>query len=237
MRPPTFIGIVTLSMLFMRCGALETTTSSRLIHSDTARRIALDAIVAAHNMRADGSDIYLKDTIEIPMWVRTPVANAMLDVWRSRSKARDSVIEIYAIRPRNWMNLHEVIISRSFDETRFRALLDRYGLYLKSSSKGLLIYRTDSARNTMALSRMLADSLSKEKYTTAEPNGYFGDGNQIKVRLEVDGVLLEYSIGYGDCSAGCGERRIWSFKAYHNGEVKYLGVRGDPPYDPTLRRP
>jgi hypothetical protein len=233
----TFVLIPTIFIGSFGCGCLESTASSRLIPADTARRIELDAIMVAHNMRATESEIYLKDSIEVPVWARIPIASAMEAVWRSRSKARDTVIEIYAIRPGSWMNFHEIILSRRIDETRFRELLDSFGLYLKKPSQGLTIFRTDSAVNTLALSRLLADSLSKEVYTKVEPNGYFGGGNQVKARLEADGVLLEYSIGYGDCPAGCGEHRIWTFKVFRDGQAKFLGVRGDPPYDPSKRRP
>jgi hypothetical protein len=62
----------------------------------------------------------------------------------------------------------------------------------------------------------------------AEPNGYGGDGNDIRARPENGGWRLEYSVGFGDCPAGCTGRRVWTFVADATGAVRYLGASGDP---------
>jgi hypothetical protein len=62
----------------------------------------------------------------------------------------------------------------------------------------------------------------------AEPNCCVGDGNDIRARPENGGWRLEYSVGFGDCPAGCTGRRVWSFAVDNTGAVRYLGASGDP---------
>jgi hypothetical protein len=50
----------------------------------------------------------------------------------------------------------------------------------------------------------------------AEPDGLAGDGNDIRVEFSPTNVIyLTYSIAWGDCFAGCIERRNWRFRVNH----------------------
>jgi hypothetical protein len=66
----------------------------------------------------------------------------------------------------------------------------------------------------------------------AEPNGVVGDGNDIAGSVGDSRVLLDYSVGYGDCPAGCIARRFYHFAIHDDGTVEYLGATGSPPPKP-----
>src|SRR5947207_492604 len=66
----------------------------------------------------------------------------------------------------------------------------------------------------------------------AEPNGVVGDGNDITGSVEDSRVLLDYSVGYGDCPSGCIGRRFYHFAVHDDGTVDYLGATGSPPPRP-----
>jgi hypothetical protein len=42
-------------------------------------------------------------------------------------------------------------------------------------------------------------------------------------------VRLDYSVGYGDCPAGCIGRRFYHFVVHADGTVEYRGASGTPP--------
>ncbi|MCC6840692.1 MAG: T9SS type A sorting domain-containing protein [Flavobacteriales bacterium] len=60
----------------------------------------------------------------------------------------------------------------------------------------------------------------------AEPNGGCCDGDRITDSVYTDHVNLAYSHGWGDCPAGCTERRFWTFNVYPDCSVQYLGSYG-----------
>ncbi len=62
----------------------------------------------------------------------------------------------------------------------------------------------------------------------AEPNAWAGDGPEIIAQAGTDHWLLTYSLGWGDCPAGCIDRHFWLFKVSTIGEVTYLGSSGTP---------
>jgi hypothetical protein len=63
----------------------------------------------------------------------------------------------------------------------------------------------------------------------AESNSRMGDGNNIQAEW-TDPLLLKltYSFGYGDCPAGCINRRFWDFEVHINGTVNFLRAYGSP---------
>lgn len=69
----------------------------------------------------------------------------------------------------------------------------------------------------------------------ASPSSWGGDGNDITAKPDGDAWLLDFSIGYGDCPAGCIGRRTWAFRVGSDGTVAYLGVSGSAP--PTRTSP
>jgi hypothetical protein len=56
-----------------------------------------------------------------------------------------------------------------------------------------------------------------------------GDGPDIRASVHGEGWRLDYSVGFGDCPAGCIYRHTWSFAVSGDGVVTFLGRSGEPP--------
>lgn len=67
-----------------------------------------------------------------------------------------------------------------------------------------------------------------EGIRTADPNGISGDGNDIRAKLNANGLHeITLSRGWGDCAAGCIRRTFWKFEMQTDGSVVYIGQSGD----------
>jgi len=78
--------------------------------------------------------------------------------------------------------------------------------------------------NMWALGKIF-NKVSGVKY--AEPDGAIGSGNDIMATSHIDLLHYKFTIGWGDCPAGCTQRRYWEYTVSSAGEVKYLGSYGD----------
>lgn len=66
----------------------------------------------------------------------------------------------------------------------------------------------------------------------AHPSPTGGDGSDITASRAAAHWMLEYSLGFGDCPAGCISRHFWSFRVHPNGLVEFAGSGGPPPPAP-----
>jgi len=75
----------------------------------------------------------------------------------------------------------------------------------------------------------LANMLNEvEGIRSADPDGTGGGGDDIRAKLNDDGLHeLTWSRGWGDCSAGCIYRTYWKFEIQEDGSIEYLGRSGD----------
>lgn len=62
----------------------------------------------------------------------------------------------------------------------------------------------------------------------AEPNALVGGDRDITASAANGGWSIEYSLGWGDCPAGCISRHYWTFAVTGAGAVNFLGSRGNP---------
>lgn len=53
-----------------------------------------------------------------------------------------------------------------------------------------------------------------------------GDGNNIEFSTDNDTLFIDFSIGWGDCPAGCINRQYWHFSVF-DCNATYLGLSGD----------
>lgn len=166
--------------------------------------------------------------------------------------ARDSVVALYDVHtfprpdmlrvvlsvdsaaewPRAWRAGHRLTGNAAID-----ALMTEWDLRLDSYHD--LTYFDDAARlsatvplNTFALAARFEEI---EGVFSAGPGGFDGDGDDITAEANAGAWLLEYSVGFGDCPAGCIGRHFWTFRVHDDGVVEYLGSRGDPPPEPGRR--
>jgi hypothetical protein len=184
--------------------------------------------------------------VELPEHMIRSFFNALVHVYHADHIAeRDTVIEEFTIRARPDRMLDQIIVGHDGSESwaqkwkdghRFTGyepidrLIEKYDLYIKKyyshdeMTNWALLY-TNNPLNTIALSEKFA---SIEEVAWAEPNGIIGDGNDIRAKAFSDKIQLDYSVGWGDCPAGCIYRRTWSFTVAKDGRVAFAGVSGPP---------
>lgn len=192
-----------------------------------------DATIVGYyaQLRLDASYI---DTIEIPKSAIERAKRALSYVWLSRSKERDSVIDIYKVRARGAHDFRSIMICPGTDAALYEPLLHSYGLSLVEDQQYFRLYRGDRMLNIDGLSRAVNRRLGNADWC-ASPNHFIGDGDNIWAEFTPSHVDLHYSVGYGDCPAGCIHERVWTFRVGNDGRVDFIGVAGDPPPAPGER--
>src|SRR5207247_33965 len=109
--------------------------------------------------------------------------------------------------------------------TQVAQLLDRFGLTLASFSFDVPVLRARQPLN-MAAVAVLFEGIPG--VLSAAPNGLFGDGDDVRASAAPNGWRLEYSVGSGDCPAGCLARHAWTFLVTPDGNVTFQGSSGAP---------
>ncbi len=164
--------------------------------------------------------------------------------------ARDSVIELYRIhtRPPPELRRFGLLVDslsprfqawreghRFTGDARIDSLLVAYDIellkyYDLTYFQDEVMLRSGRALNLQALAPRF---LVIEGVLEWEPIPTMGgDGNDITARRDRDRWTVEYSVGFGDCFAGCIDRHFWTFRVYADGRVEFAGSRGPPPPAP-----
>ena len=108
------------------------------------------------------------------------------------------------------------------------SLLIEYELELESYSiYQMAILKAHKPLNMKTLGKMF-EKISGVTY--AEPEGFGGSGDDLEANLELLWIRYIFSIGWGDCPAGCINRRFWEYTVSDAGEVRYWGSYGDKLY-------
>lgn len=211
--------------------------SVRALYREDAARMALRYLNSRHE---EGYP-----EVRLPEPLVRSLYRALLHVYNARElAARDSVTQHYSIHtfPRR-PTVHWLIVGvtssadwanawkqgqRLTGNSRVDSLMQHYDLSLSFFDEkahphaGL---RSNEPLNMKALAQRFAP-ISGVRY--AEPSGWAGDGNDIAARAGEDFWQLRYSVGFGDCPAGCTHRHYWTFRVYESGRVEYVGNGGDP---------
>ena len=212
-------------------------------YREDAARLALRYLYEHEETAAD-------EQVELPEPLATSLYNALVRVYAARNlAARDSVVALYRIHTFPNPATRSLIVSvdsstaewveawrqgqRLTGQPRLDALMERYDLSLEEFHRwpwtDIAVLRTAEPLNLRALARLFNPIPG---VTYAEPNGFAGDGNDITAEAGGEGGeafwRLQYSVGYGDCPAGCIARRAWTFRVDADGDVRYLGVSGSP---------
>src|SRR6266581_3564098 len=158
--------------------------------------------------------------IPIPREAVQPYYNALVAVYNATAlPSRDTVVDVYRIHTLGSPATRSLILQLVGTEpwvqrlaqreipTGYPAidsLLARYSLSVGSvfaphDGDVLLTLTAPEPLNMIALAALFG-GIAGVRF--AEPNGVVGDGNNIAGSIE-DAVLLDYSVGYGDCPAGC----------------------------------
>ncbi|MBV6506485.1 MAG: hypothetical protein ILNGONEN_02062 [Syntrophorhabdaceae bacterium] len=206
-------------------------------YREDAVRLALRQINAAGGPASD--------EVELPVDLVRTFYDALIQVYNATMiPARDSVVSIYPIHTFPSPELHRLIVvvdstkpwvqawrrgERLTGNPQIDQLLETFGLqldyYYPGPGSPMAILRSTRPLNLSALAERFT-GIDGVNY--AGPDGVVGAGNDIKASFYGSDWQLDYSLGWGDCPAGCTARHFWRFHIYSDGRVKYAGSRGTP---------
>jgi len=249
MRPVSFL-LAAVVML----AACDTATAPRSIQSSVDDSGVPAELRAAY--LEDANRLALRDLlangsseVSIPEDAVQPYYNALVLVYNAAAlPARDTVVDVYRIHTMNpatrslllWLLGTEDWVQRlarreiPTGDPTIDTLLTRYSLtvgsvYTMHDGDVLITLGPPEPLNINALAGLFRGTTGVR---FAEPNNGVGDGNDIGGSIDGSRVLLDYSVGYGDCPAGCIARRFYHFAVHDDGTVEYLGASGAPPPQP-----
>jgi len=207
--------------------------------------------------REDATRLALRDLlndgfteITIPSEPAQPYYDALVLVYNATIlPARDTVVDVYRIHtfpsPTTRSLLLELLGTEEWAQRLARrevptgeptvdSLLARYSLSVGSAftmhdGDVLVTLGPPEPLNVQALA-LLFRGIQGVRFS--EPNGVVGDGDNISGSVNESRVLLDYSVGSGDCPAGCIGRRFYHFAVNSDGTVEYRGASGTPPPPP-----
>ncbi len=249
MKPVTFL--LTAAVVLAAC---DTATAPRSVQSSVDDSRVPAELRAAY--LEDANRLALRDLlangfseVPIPQDAVQPYYNALVLVYNATAlPARDTVVNVYGIHARGPATrslLLQLLGTETWVERLARreiptgepavdTLLARYSLsvgtvYTLHDGDVLITLGPPEPLNITALAGLFR-GISGVRF--AEPNNLIGAGNDIGGLIDGSRVLLDYSVGYGDCPSGCIARRFYHFAVRDDGTVEYLGASGSPPPHP-----
>jgi hypothetical protein len=204
----------------------------RETYRDDAARLALRQIHA--------TDGLANDEVELPAELVRTFYQRLIYVYNAESiPARDSIVSLYSIHTFPSPELYRLIVmvdstkswvqawrrgERLTGNSEIDLLIEMFDLQLEQYYSGpgspMAILRAARPLNQAALAKRFA-GIDGVNY--AEPDGVIGDGNDIEAFSTNSYCRLDYSLGWGDCPAGCTARHFWRFRVYSDGRVEYVG--------------
>lgn len=184
--------------------------------------------------------------VRIPDELHGSLLNALGHIYRTVGlPARDSVVEVYAIHTFPGPTLDEVTLIGLDTSCAWAArlaaeivptghpvvdsLMQAYALSVRQvfgiGASRYVLLRSSLPLQIAELARRFNGI---ECLTGAEPNGVTGDGNDIRAEAEGEAWKITFSLGWGDCPAGCISRHVWTFRVRPDGQVEFLGSGGTP---------
>ncbi len=210
------------------------------------------AVLVVRHLKESGDS--RRREIRLPETLVTSLYSSLIHVYNATDlPARDFAVRDYTIHARGQAALFELLVGVDPAEPWVGALrrgapragndivdllMKTFGLRLEryrdwSGNTHLAVLRSQEPLNMAPLGERFA-AIRGVRY--AQPEGEVGDGNNLAAHAEDDGWRLAYSVGWGDCPAGCTGRHTWRFLINTNGQVTYLGSEGPPP-PPPPRQP
>lgn len=184
--------------------------------------------------------------VRVPEPLAEDLYGALVRVATFDHPASDSVTALYKVHTFPEPVLHRLLLGvdpdagwteawrdgrRETGNPDVDGLVETYGLDLeryraREGGPDLAVLVSEDPLDIEALARRF---LPVEGVVSAEPDGVAGDGNDIRAAALGPGWRLEFSVGFGDCPAGCISRHIWTFRVDGDGAVTFLGSEGPPP--------
>lgn len=192
--------------------------------------------------------------VELPADLVGRFYQSIIRVYNARSSARDTVTSMYDIHTRLNPELYRLLIrvdkmtpwvqawingQRLTGNPSIDSLMVEYNLRLEKYSERPSGWCSAALRSKRRLNlealALLFESIDGVIY--AGPEYYAGGTRNIHLpRVETGWVLLDFELGWGECTFGdqCSSWRLWRFQVTEEDQVRFVGSWGDSPipYDP-----
>ena len=182
---------------------------------------------------------------ELPAAVVAGFYNALLHVYNERHEARDSVADMFHIHAFPVASTHQLLVEvdprvawteawlRGDQVTGVRevdSLVVRYGLTITKvlTLAPIHTYVALNSAEPLDIPSLAARLLDIEGIEAADAIRFTGGGNDIESTVEPGLLRLAFSLGFGDCPAGCVGRHYWFFEVTEDGVARFRGTNGDP---------
>jgi hypothetical protein len=207
--------------------------SIRSLYKSDAAYLAFRHIYA--NKLADTS------LVNIPQDLIDSFYGGLIHIYKCKSiSSIDTIARIYPVHVFPYQSLYRLIVGfdTSYAWTKqwqdgftitgndsIDSLVSEYEFELSRKARyGFAVLITKIPLNMWALGKVF-NKVAGVK--SAYPDGAIGSGNNIIASLYLNHKEYTFTIGWGDCPAGCINRRFWDYIVTSSGEVKYLGSYGD----------
>ncbi|PLX31240.1 MAG: hypothetical protein C0600_06150 [Ignavibacteria bacterium] len=224
-------------------GPVMTPARLDLLENDTREDIAADAyVLALREMCLDSSRVY--SDIVIDEGFRSIYEHALGHVsLAKRIDAVDSLQGIHAL-PRYAMKEFLLLVgnvswlehwkqgNRMTGIDDIDRMMLKWELEVSKVSEmtygTMVILSSPLPRNMDALAWQFnpLNGFSTHGIRIAEPNHFYGDGPDIEGEITEQGVILHYSMKWGDCPSGCIYRHTWEFLVTWSGSVSLTSITG-----------
>ena len=199
---------------------IDTAISNAYLHD--AREIVYRNILAGANVQGSNQVPFNQQELN-------KVLSAIQSVNALHSQQTDTVFNVYKIHAFKLYVLNSIILQVNVNapeiknlingqptgNSSFDALMAKYGFTYNNYSEfaptsQVPFFSINS--NTWYNMQALVPLFKQYSFITgAQSNGTAGDGNNITYQINGTNRILDFSIGFGDCPAGCGGRKIWEF--------------------------
>lgn len=124
----------------------------------------------------------------------------------------------------NAPEIQNLISQQPTGNAAFDALLAKYSFTYDSTSppSPTLPYLTIKSNNWYNTQALIPYFKQFSFIPSAQSDGSVGDGNDITYTLNGNTRTLNFSIGFGDCPAGCGGRKTWQFNVDENCKAGFV---------------
>ncbi len=199
-------------------------------------------ILALREIYSDSTNVYT-DSIELSSNIVDKYLGALSMIYSMNNGASDTVFNVYDIHIFPYVSYKEIAIiadtsyswiqnylidSVTSGNAQFDSIMVKYDFklrsYLNLSAGVLMSIITPHYLNLIPIVDSLRNIEGLDEVKALVP--LIGDGNNIEFSNNNDTTIVDFSIGWGDCLAGCINRIYWKF-SIHSCSASYLGSSRD----------
>jgi hypothetical protein len=122
--------------------------------------------------------------------------------------------------------IKSLITNHTTGNATFDGLMTQYGFSYDGKYPPVtdLPFATFNSANWYNMNGLLPLFSKFPFVSLGQSNGTVGDGNDITYQINGNVRTVEFSIGFGDCPAGCGGRKRWQFTVDANCKARFVKI-------------